>query len=134
MTTFKIVVDSTLSTPGDHWLGLDVKNYYLGTPMDHYEYMFIPLNLIPPDIIDFTIFTKLSTNAKSMLKYAAAYMAFYNLAYLPKRSSSVSWATMVTPPYDTLWAFGTTNVAQSASALLSMTLASNTLAMRMLTI
>ena len=53
MTTFKILVNSTLSTPGAHWLGLDVKNYYLGTPMDHYEYMFIPINLIPLEIIDF---------------------------------------------------------------------------------
>ena len=34
MTTFKILMNSTLSTPGAHWLGLDIKNYYLGTPMD----------------------------------------------------------------------------------------------------
>ena len=47
MTTFNILINSTISTPGARWLGLDVKNYYLGTPMDHYEYMFIPLNLIP---------------------------------------------------------------------------------------
>ena len=134
MATFKILVNSTLSTRGARWLGLDVKIYYLGTPMDHNEYMFIPLNLIPPEIIDFYIFTKLPTKAKSMLKYAVACMAFHNLAYLPKISSTVSWATMVTPPYDTLWAFGTTNGAQSASALLSMTSASNTLAMSMLTI
>ena len=33
MTTFKILVNSMLSTPGARWLGLDVKNYYLGTPM-----------------------------------------------------------------------------------------------------
>ena len=52
MTTFKILVNSTLSTPGACWLGLNIKNYYLGTPMDHYEYMFIPINLIPPEIID----------------------------------------------------------------------------------
>ena len=52
MTTFKILVNSTLSTPGAKWLGLDVKNYYLGTPMDNYEYMFIPLNQIPQEIID----------------------------------------------------------------------------------
>ena len=53
MTTFKILVNSTLSTPGAHWLGLDVKNYYLGTPMDHYKYMFIPINLILLEIIDY---------------------------------------------------------------------------------
>ena len=34
MTTFKILMNSTLSTPGAHWLCLDVQNYYLGTPMD----------------------------------------------------------------------------------------------------
>ena len=52
MTTFKILVNSTLSTPGAKWLGLDVKNYYLGTPMDNYEYMFIPLNQIQQEIIN----------------------------------------------------------------------------------
>ena len=52
MTTFKILVNSTISTPGAKWLGLDVKNYYLGTPMANYEYMFIPLNQIPQEIID----------------------------------------------------------------------------------
>ena len=51
MTTFKILVNSTLSTRGARWLGLDVKNYYLGTPMDDYEYMFIPINSIPQEII-----------------------------------------------------------------------------------
>ena len=56
-----------------------------------------------------------------MLKYATACTAFHNLPYLLKSSSSTSWATMVTPPYDTLLAFGTTNGAQSASALSLMT-------------
>ena len=51
MTTFKILVNSTLSTPGARWLGLDVKNYYLGTPMPDYEYMFIPITSIPNEII-----------------------------------------------------------------------------------
>ena len=52
MTTFKILVNSSLSTPGAKWLGIDVKNYYLGTPMDNYEYMFITINQIPPEIVD----------------------------------------------------------------------------------
>ena len=52
MTTFKILVNSTISTPGAKWLGLDVKNYYLGTPMDNYKYMFLPINQIPQEIID----------------------------------------------------------------------------------
>ena len=52
MTTFKILVSSTISTPGAKWLGLDVKNYFIGTPMDNYEYMFLPINQIPQEIID----------------------------------------------------------------------------------
>ena len=49
MTTFKILVNSTLSTPGARWLGLDVKNYYLGTPMPEYDYMFILIQF-PPEM------------------------------------------------------------------------------------
>ena len=51
MTTFKILVNSTLSTPGARWLGLDVKNYYLGTPIEDYEYMFITITSILDEII-----------------------------------------------------------------------------------
>ena len=76
MTTFKILVNSTLSTPGGKWLGLDVKNYYLGTPMDINEYMFIPINQIPQAIIDITINTKSRTMAKSTWKFAAICTAF----------------------------------------------------------
>ena len=31
---------------------LDIHNFYLGTPMDHYEYMKMPLAHIPQEIID----------------------------------------------------------------------------------
>jgi hypothetical protein len=30
---------------------LDVKNFYLGTPMEHFEYLCIPIKLIPLEII-----------------------------------------------------------------------------------
>ena len=31
---------------------VDIKDYYLGTPMNHYEYMRIPVKHIPQDIMD----------------------------------------------------------------------------------
>jgi hypothetical protein len=31
---------------------LDVKNFYLGTPMESFEYMSITIKLIPQEIID----------------------------------------------------------------------------------
>ena len=51
MTTFKILVNSTLSTLGARWLGLDFKNFYLGTPMEDYKYMFIAITSIPHENI-----------------------------------------------------------------------------------
>ena len=33
-------------------LGIDINNFYLGTPLDRYEYMKIPLTLFPQHIIN----------------------------------------------------------------------------------
>ena len=68
MTTFKILVNSTLSTPGARWLGLDIKNYYLGTPMDDYEYMFIPIASIPDEIIAYYKLRDLVHNGRVYIK------------------------------------------------------------------
>ena len=38
---------------------MDVKNFYLGTPMDRPEYIKIPIMLIPQEIIDEYKLTKL---------------------------------------------------------------------------
>jgi hypothetical protein len=38
----------TISTVGTN---LDIKNFYLGTPMDSFEYLRIPIKLIPQEII-----------------------------------------------------------------------------------
>ena len=64
MTKFKILVNSPLSTHSVKWLGLDVKNYYLGTPMDNYKYMFIPINQIPQEIIVNFKLHKIAHNGK----------------------------------------------------------------------
>ena len=36
LTTAKLVINSTISTPGARHLLIDLKNYYLGTPMARY--------------------------------------------------------------------------------------------------
>ena len=45
LTTSKILWNSVLSTEGATFMGIDISNVYLGTPMDRYEYMKIPLAL-----------------------------------------------------------------------------------------
>jgi hypothetical protein len=51
LTTSKCLWNSTISTDGAKYMCLDVKNFYLGTPMDTFEYMRIPIKLIPHKII-----------------------------------------------------------------------------------
>jgi hypothetical protein len=51
LTTSKCLWNSAISTEVTKYMCLDVKNFYLGTPMDSFEYMIIPIKLIPQEII-----------------------------------------------------------------------------------
>ena len=46
-----MLLNSVISTPGEKFLTLDIKNFYLGTPMEEYEYMKIKVDTIPDKII-----------------------------------------------------------------------------------
>ena len=50
LTTVKCHLNSVISTPGARYCCVDLKNFYLGTPLDRPEYIFVPLHEIPPDI------------------------------------------------------------------------------------
>jgi hypothetical protein len=39
ITTFKILINSTLSTEDAAMMMMDIKNYYPGTPLPRFEYM-----------------------------------------------------------------------------------------------
>ena len=47
----KCLFNSVVSTPGAKFMSIDIKDYYLNTPMNRYEYMRIPIANIPPDIM-----------------------------------------------------------------------------------
>jgi hypothetical protein len=51
ITTFKIIVKSTLSTEDAAMMMMDIKNYYIGTPLPRFEYMKILLSHFPLEII-----------------------------------------------------------------------------------
>ena len=44
-------INSTISTPGTVFLGIDLANFYLNTPMPKPEYMRLHLDIIPEEII-----------------------------------------------------------------------------------
>ena len=51
ITTTKLLLNSVVSTPNAKFMTLDVKNFYLNTPLKRYEYLRIPINLIPEEVI-----------------------------------------------------------------------------------
>jgi hypothetical protein len=51
ITTFKILINSTLSTKDAKMMMMDIKKYYVGTPLPTYEYMRLSISILPIDII-----------------------------------------------------------------------------------
>jgi hypothetical protein len=47
-----MVINSTILTPNAKFMCADIKDFYLGTPMERYEYMQLPIALIPQEIVD----------------------------------------------------------------------------------
>jgi hypothetical protein len=62
ITTFNFLINSTLSTNEAKMMMMDIKNYYLGTPLPTYEYMKLPLTILPLDIIEKYDLKRLSVN------------------------------------------------------------------------
>jgi hypothetical protein len=50
LTTAKCVINSTISTKNRRFMVADIKDFYLNTPLEGYEYMRLPLTLIPDEI------------------------------------------------------------------------------------
>jgi hypothetical protein len=50
MTT-KQLINSAISKPGAIFLGINLANFYLNTPLPNYEYMCLRLDIIPEEII-----------------------------------------------------------------------------------
>jgi hypothetical protein len=59
--------NSILSTKGAKFMCLDIKNFYLTAPLDHFEYMKMPLSLFPP-------WTKEQYNLDKLAKNGFAYL------------------------------------------------------------
>ena len=65
ITPFKRLVKLVLSTSKARFMSMDIRDFYLETPMKGYEYMFLPFEIIPPKIIDqYNLADKVHSNAK----------------------------------------------------------------------
>ena len=52
VTTVKMHLQSVLSTVGGNYIGLDLKYFYLATPVEEYEYARIKAEYIPKEMMD----------------------------------------------------------------------------------
>jgi hypothetical protein len=51
LLTIKLLINSMISTPGARFFTVDIKNFYLCTPMMRYEYNRLKLSKMPDDVI-----------------------------------------------------------------------------------
>jgi hypothetical protein len=51
LLSVKLLINSVISTPGARFFTMDIKNFYLCTPMTRYEYMQLKLYDMPDNVI-----------------------------------------------------------------------------------
>ena len=51
LLTVKLYQNSTISTKHARYMTIDIKNFYLKTPMGRFEYMQLKLSDLPDDIV-----------------------------------------------------------------------------------
>ena len=66
--TANLLFNSTISTKGGRFMCIDLKDFYLGTPMNWYEYLWIKMSDIPQDIIDQYGLTEKAVNGKVLVE------------------------------------------------------------------
>ena len=58
----KLLINSVILTKGEKFMGLDLKDFYLNTPMQRPEYMKMKLAIFPEDVIEEYGFTDKATS------------------------------------------------------------------------
>ena len=61
LLTVKLLINSTISTPNAKYMTMDIKDFYLNTPMAQYEYMRLRIANMPDDVIKHYNLTNLTT-------------------------------------------------------------------------
>jgi hypothetical protein len=60
--TVKLLLNSIISMPNAKFMSIDIKDFYLNTPMAHYKYFRMKLELFPKDvIIEFNLCNKVNS-------------------------------------------------------------------------
>ena len=52
LLTVKVLLNSIVLTPHEKFMTIDIKDFYLMTPMEQYKYFKMKIDLFPDDIIE----------------------------------------------------------------------------------
>jgi len=107
--------NSVISTDDARYLCLDIKKFYLGTPMDRFEYMKMPISIFPQATIDQYNLTKHAKNVLSTLKSAKQSTACHKQASSRTSCSVNDYARTDTTKLLTLQVCGNTIRGQPSS-------------------
>ncbi len=118
----KILVNSILSTPNAKCIMIDIKDFYLKTPMERAEYMRLKISDIPEEVIQHYNLTSLVTQYGYVYcKIYGECTAYRNLESLPKYSLKNDWWSIDTTKARSLMASGNTRSDPHALPLLLTT-------------
>jgi hypothetical protein len=76
ITTFKILINRTLSTEDAAMMMMDIKNYYIGTPLPRFEYMKMLLSRFPEEIIQKYNLNALAVDGWVYIEILTGYVRF----------------------------------------------------------
>ncbi len=62
LLTVKLLLNSIISTPNAKFTTMDIKDFYLNTPMARYEYMQLRISDMPEDVIAYYKLTDIATH------------------------------------------------------------------------
>jgi hypothetical protein len=115
----KTLLNSVISTPNTRFMTADLKDFYFGTPLEQYEYMCIPVSVIPAYIMT-------EYKLVPLVHHDHVYVKIRMPDELPTIASLPSLPHMVTSLCLSHLDFGNTPTLILSLLLLSMTSASNT--------
>jgi hypothetical protein len=134
LTTAKLVMNSTISTKGARYMGLDINNFYLNTPINQYKYMQFPLWMLPEESKNNTISWTLSITDTSTPKFVKVCTDYHKRVSWPTSCLSRALPPIGTHQHGTCLGSGHTKPDPSYFCSLWMLLGSSMLGGSMLTI
>jgi hypothetical protein len=131
ITTFKILINSTLSTEDAPMMMMDIKNYYLSTPLPRFEYMKMLLSRFPEEIIQKYNLNALAVDGWVYIETRKGMYGLKQTGILANQLLQTRLAPFGYYPARHIWDYGYTRLDLSLSRSLSTISQSNTSASSM---